>query len=155
MELLFCAKNIRFVRSKKQSRLLYRISRNCSKSCAFYLCSFSLRFMARPIISRKIIFSRVNEKVRCVEIVGLIDRCFSFVLQVRARIKPTSGQCCVEWRRVTVFKCDSWSFLRTRDERMIGPRWSLIRDEAEILLAVSLVLRAPTRSGSSLHIRRR
>lgn len=49
--------------------------------------------------SRKTIFSRVNEKARCVEIAGLIDRCFSFVLQVRARSKPTSDQCCVEWRR--------------------------------------------------------
>lgn len=52
---------------------------------------------ARAIIFRvrRKLFSRVNEKVRCVEIAVLINRRFSFVLQVRARIKPTSGQCCV------------------------------------------------------------
>jgi len=82
------------------------------------------------------------------------------MLQVQARIKPTSGQCRVEWRRVTAFKCDSnQSFASftpcARDERMTGPRWSVIRDEAEILLAVPVILRAPARSGSSFHIRRR
>lgn len=58
------------------------------------------------------------------------EHCSPFMLQVRARIKPTSGQCRVEWHRVTVFKCNFGRFLSpyTTCKRWTNDWTAVIRD---------------------------